>query len=97
MIIIPEYELLIFLIVVSVFVLYDIVCNVNKLFKMKFRAVIKRKSAFDKTDVTGSLVECDFSGGYCREGRDNLFDPAKILSYEHISIFIRRDSAFSRR
>lgn len=97
MIVIPEYELIVFLIVVSIFVLYDFARNVNELFKMKFRTVMKRENAFDKADVTGSLVESDFSRGYRRERRDSLFDPAGILSYEHISIFTRRDSSFSRR
>lgn len=63
MIVIPEYELIVFLIVVSVFVLYDFIRNVNELCKMKFRTVMKRENAFDKADVTGSLVESDFSGG----------------------------------
>ena|SRR3990172_5281322 len=97
MIIISKYEFIVFLIVVSVFVLYDFVCNLNELFKMKLRTVMKCKNALDKADVTGSLVESDFSGGYCRERRDNLFFPAEVLGYEHISIFKRRDSSSSRR
>ena len=65
MILVAEYELIVFLIVVSIFVLYDFVCNLNELFKMKFRTVMKCKNAFDKADVTGTLVESDFSGGCC--------------------------------